>query len=290
MTAAPDTAQRVIDDCLQAAAANAQSLADQGSLLQLTAEDGDELLVSADLHGNRLNFRRLCQVADLAGHPRRHLVMQEVCHGGPCYPGGLGCMSHLLLEDVARLKVEFPRQFHFLLSNHELAEMTDHPISKGGRLLNLQFRQGVQQMYGDRAPQVRAAYREFLRQCPLAIRLASRVFISHSLPDQTDVLGFDVGLFRRKPEPADLLPGGAAFRLVWGRDFRAANAAAFARLVDADLLIHGHEPCGQGYATPNAFQIILDCCGQSACYLTLPIQGAMNHPDAVRQVRRLDGA
>ena len=71
-------------------------------------------------------------------------------------------MSHLLLEDVASLKNAFPDRFHFILSNHELAELTDFPIMKSGKMLNLTFREGLQQLYGDRAEQVRHAYLEFL--------------------------------------------------------------------------------------------------------------------------------
>jgi hypothetical protein len=56
------------------------------------------------------------RLADLDRNPRRHLIMQEVCHGGPTYPDG-GCKSHRMLEDVARLKVRYPERFHFLLSN-----------------------------------------------------------------------------------------------------------------------------------------------------------------------------
>ncbi len=102
-----------------------------GSIVELSESDGEDILVAADLHGNRINFDRLVKIADLANHPQRHLVMQEVCHGGPTYPGG-GCMSHLMLEDVAALKIDYPDRFHFILSNHELAEMTDFAIMKGG--------------------------------------------------------------------------------------------------------------------------------------------------------------
>jgi hypothetical protein len=44
-------------------------------------------------------------------------------------------MSHRMLEDVARLKVRYPDRFHFILSNHELAELTEFPIMKSRKLL-----------------------------------------------------------------------------------------------------------------------------------------------------------
>src|SRR6187549_3846818 len=112
MAASPAYIESVLKTCAQAAAANRHTPSRQGNLVYLSADDGDEVLVSADLHGNRLNFKRILEVADLAANPRRHLVMQEVCHGGPSYPGDAGCMSHLLLEDVAALKCEYPERFH----------------------------------------------------------------------------------------------------------------------------------------------------------------------------------
>src|SRR6185369_6088628 len=74
---------------------------------------------------------------------------KEVCHGVPEYPGETGgCMSHLLLEDCIRLKSEYPERFHFLLSNHELAELGDFPICKSRRMLNVVFRCGINELYG----------------------------------------------------------------------------------------------------------------------------------------------
>src|SRR5438046_8048036 len=131
----------VVDQCRQAAEANRACAARRGNVIHLTADNAADAMVVADLHGNRLNFRKLLKIADLANQPRRHLIMQEVCHGGPEYPGETGgCMSHLLLEDCIRLKTEFPERFHFLLSNHELAELADYPICKSRRILNAQVR------------------------------------------------------------------------------------------------------------------------------------------------------
>ena len=285
MTAPIEIAEQVIQTCRRAAAANRSATGRTGSLVSLGSDVCDELMVTADLHGNRLNFHRLLEIADLPSKPRRHLVMQEVCHGGPLYPSGRGCMSHLLLEDVVRLKVAYPDRFHFILSNHELAELTDYPISKNRRMLNLLFRGGLHEMYGERAERVRAAYCEFLGSCPLGLRLASGVFICHSLPEQTDLLGFDTSVLERRLGPSDLVPHGPVFRMVWGRDSRPANAAAFARLVDASLLINGHEPCCEGFAAPSEHQIILDCCGAKACYLILSADKPARHAELVSQIQ-----
>jgi hypothetical protein len=279
-------AEQVIELCRKAAAANRTTAARRGNVIVLTPEYGDELLVAADLHGNRLNFKELLRLADLANHPRRHLVMQEVCHGGPEYPSG-GCMSHLMLEDCARLKTEFPDQFHFLLSNHELAELGDFPICKSRKMLNLNFRCGVGEMYGGAGERVRDSYMEFLATCPLAIRLSNGVFVSHSLPEKVDQEGFDVSVFERPLTCSDWQNGSPAFRLVWGRDFRPANVQAFANLVQAELLITGHEPCANGYSTPNDRQLILDSCCKHPSYVILPIDQKLTQSEAVSRIARL---
>src|SRR5215467_3156852 len=108
MPASAETIASVLDQCRRAAAANRSCAARRGNVICLTLENAADVMIVADLHGNRLNYEKLLGIADLAGQPRRHLIMQEVCHGGPEYPGDGGCMSHLLLEDCIRLKTEFP--------------------------------------------------------------------------------------------------------------------------------------------------------------------------------------
>ncbi len=182
--ASSDQVEAVLECCRQAACANLETPGRQGNVVVLDSNRGDDCLVSGDLHGHTANFEALLRLADLDAHPRRHLVLQEVCHGGPTFPNG-GCRSFELLERVAALKVRYPQQVHFLLSNHELAELTDYPILKAKRMLNLVFRMGLQEAYGEAADRVREAYCEFIRTCPLAVRLASGVFMSHSAPNSS---------------------------------------------------------------------------------------------------------
>jgi hypothetical protein len=287
MAVSPQVADEIVSACRAAAAANRACAGRRGNVVALSPETADDVMIVADLHGNRLNFEKLLGVADLECHPRRHLIMQEVCHGGPEYPDGGGCMSHLLLEDCVRLKNEYPDRFHFLLSNHELAELGDFPICKSRRMLNLLFRTGITEMYGAAGEAVRNSYLEFLASCPLAIRLSSGVFISHSLPDNCDREPFDVSVLERPLSSADYRSDSPAFKLVWGRDFRAANAEAFARQVGAEVLIHGHEPCEAGFSAPNSRQVILDGCCSQAAYLILPVGPKLTHADVVARIASL---
>jgi hypothetical protein len=83
------------------------------------------------------------------------------------------------------------------------------------------------------------------------------------------------------------MEGQAVFRLLWGRDYRRANAQAFSKLVAANLLITGHEPCVDGFIVPNDLQIILDCCGDKGAYVILPIGVELSHMDVVDRIEML---
>ena len=288
MVASIEYIEKVIATYQEAAEANRQTPLLDGNIVMITSDaDAEEVMITADLHGNRRNFNAIRNIADLENHPHRHLIMQEVCHGGPTYPTNGGCMSHTMLEDVAKMKATYPSRVHFLLSNHELAEVMDFPIVKGQKMLNLQFRCGLQDTYGPATEKVREAYFEFIRSCPLAVRLPGDIFISHTLPENLDTKDFDTTIFHRELTAADFQQHSSLFNLVWGRDFRPENAQLFAKLVGAKVLIHGHDPCAEGFKTPNDLQIILDCCDRPACYVILPVGEALGHAQIVDRIEQL---
>ena len=289
MPASSATIESVVACFDQATEANLSTPGRRGAVVDLSGTDAEELMATADLHGQRLNFRKLLKIAALNEHPRRHLLMQEVCHGGPRYPQG-GCMSHLMLEDAARLKTQYPQRFHFLLSNHEMSEMMDFPITKGRKLLNLQFRTGLERFYGTAAAEVVQAYCRFLASCPLGLRLPNGVFLCHGSPQKAAEGEFDAGVFEREMTTLDTEPHGAALDVVWGRDFRPENGRALAEQTQSHVLIHGHEPCPTGFAAPNEWQIILDCCHRRACYLVVPVLQKISHESLVQSIRRLYGS
>jgi len=284
-----DLIERTLDNFGRATDANWHTPGRAGSLVVLTSQLGSEVMVTGDLHGNRGNFEQIVQTAGLDRNPRRHLVLQEVCHGGPTYPETGGCMSHALLEDVARLKATYPDRVHLLLGNHELAEMVDYPIQKNRRVLNLAFRIGMQQTYGMATERIRESFCRFLESCPLAVSLPGGVFVSHTIPEEVDTRGFDVSLLHRSLQSQDYAWQSVLFDLVWGRDYRPANARAFADLVGAKVLIQGHDPCRHGFKVPNDVQVILDCCSTPANYLVLPLDRDRDwtHAEVVAQIRPL---
>jgi hypothetical protein len=297
MAASAEYTENTIALFRQAAAANRATPSRRGNVIEIgppgssvpaAPEGADDVMLTGDLHGHRRNLQMICNIASLETQPRRHLVLQEVCHGGPTYPQTGGCMSHVTVEDIARLKVQFPDRVHFLLGNHELAELTDYPIQKSRQMLNLLFRIGLQQMYGDDSERVRDALVEFLATSPLAVRIAHGVFVCHSIPEGVDSRPFDRTIFDRPLDPLEFYERGDIFQLVWGRDHRPSNARAFAEMMDAQVLVNGHEPCDAGYSVPNAHQVILDCCGDIACYVVLPTGRHWTQAEVVERVRRLE--
>ena len=98
MVATIEYIEKIIAAYGEATEANLQTPARRGNLVVLSSEIADEVMITGDLHGHRRNFNTLVKIADLDNHPRRHLILQEVCHGGPSYPSNGGCMSHTMLE------------------------------------------------------------------------------------------------------------------------------------------------------------------------------------------------
>ena len=133
----------------RAASLNLQIPAREGNVVCLAPGDARDVMIAGDLHGHRENFAMILSIAGLDRNPRRHLILQEVCHGGPLYESG-GCRSHEMLERVAELQAEYPQRVHYLLSNHELAELIGFPVMKAGRMLNLNFRCGLHTAFGAR--------------------------------------------------------------------------------------------------------------------------------------------
>lgn len=257
----------------------------QGRLVELT--DAEEVLAAGDLHGNVENFRSLLLHADMARHPRRHLILQELIHGPFLYPSG-GDRSHRLLDLLAALKCAHPPRVHLLLGNHELAQWAERTVFKTEVDQNALFRQGVGNAYGERADEMYSAYVQLIAAAPLAVRTPNRVFLSHSLPAGNRLERFDPDLLRRDdPGPAAWQFGGALYSLVWGRDTSPATVGAFLQKVDADLLVTGHIPCDQGFAAPNDRQIILDSSGTPACYCLFPADRPLTHRELVACVGTL---
>jgi len=215
-----------------------------GSLL--TFGSAGQLVMTGDLHGHLRNFEKLQRFCALARSPGRYVILHELIHGEPDPPGAPDYSVDLLVR-AAALKCEFPDNVFFLQSNHELSQLLDHEITKGGRYVLADFERGVEQRYGGAAVEVLAAVNDYVASLPLAARTATGLFLAHSIPDAWYIDSFDTTVFDRQPTPEDYAPGGAAYDLVWGRFQTAEVVERFARRVGADVLLVGHTPQEMGY-------------------------------------------
>ncbi len=230
-----------------------------GSIIALD-ESADDVIVLGDLHGHVHVLAQLIKIAALDRNPGRHLVLQEPTHDTRIDPDeGDIDRSHRAIDLICALKCQCPSRVHLILGNHELSEFTGRSISKKGFALNSLFRQGVEESYGEHAEAIVAAYHELFRSLPLAVRTSNRVFISHTIPDAADLENLDLDVLRKSEWPPESLKrGGSVYALTWGRDTSPETAERFAGLVEADLIINGHQPCDEGFQNPNPRQIILD--------------------------------
>jgi hypothetical protein len=279
--------QRLLKTLQRAVQAFRQTPGRMGRFVELMA--ADDILVAGDLHGNLMNFKRILEVADLANHPGRHLVLQELVHGPDRYANSGGDQSHRLLDLSAALKNQYPERVHVLLGNHELSQWTERAIMKADEDLNQLFRQGVETAYGEHAGQIYSAYQALFAVMPVALRTPNRVFLSHSLPGAARLKTWELAMLCTETHgPDDLKLGGCIHAVVWGRDLAAATAQCFLEKVDADLLITGHIPCDDGFQVPNEQQLILDCKDERACCCLFPASRPLTQEELLGCLIRLN--
>ncbi|WP_406700410.1 metallophosphoesterase [Singulisphaera sp. Ch08] len=237
----------------------------------VTLDSALEVLVVGDLHGNIPAFRKVLDAAALATNPSRHLVLQELVHGLRFYPDDGGDRSHQLVDVVAALKCQYPDRVHLILGNHELSEITGRMIGKNGVALNALFRQGVTTAYAPRDAEVYSAYLELFAALPIAVRTPNRVFLCHTIPDPVDLDNLDLELLKANTwTPEAMARHGTIYAMTWGRNTAPETIDQFARMVDADWFITGHQPCDEGFRQANHRQIIIDGTDPYPTYCLFP--------------------
>ena len=211
----------------------------EGSLL--TFPDYGQVVMTGDLHGHRRNFDKLERYCDLEHYGARHVLLHEIIHE-EVESLTAHDTSHEVLLKAAEWKCEFPDQVHFLLSNHELAQVNRHEITKNGRVVTMDFEEGILDTFGAGGHAVLQAVDTFIRSFPLAGRTPNRVLLSHSLPGPRELPSFDASMLSRCPTAEDLADRGSAHSLVWGRYHTEAAIVALAELLDVDFFICGISP------------------------------------------------
>lgn len=249
-------AQTTIDLLNRGIQANQTDKFRRGNLVLLPSHGS--LVVGGDIHGHRRNLERLVTYADLGHHSDRHVVLQEIIHGGPEDAAG-GCLSYQLLFKAVQWKLEFPDQVHFVMGNHDTAFIISSEVMKNGKEMNRAMTAALERQFGPASADVQLAIRQFLFSQPLAVRCANRIWISHSLPNDRLADQFDVGIFERELRVADCEKPGSVYLLTWGRRHSQATLDRMAKLLDVDTFVLGHQPQPEGWRRAGNNLLILAC-------------------------------
>ena len=237
-----------------------------GNLIHLPA-DGN-LIMTGDIHGHRRNFERILAFADLANNPDRHIVLQEIIHGGPEDSEG-GCLSYKLLFDVIRYKVDFPHRVHIIMGNHDTAFINNSKVMKNGKEMNRSMRLALDHQFQQASTDIKLAIRQFLFSQPLAVRCENRIWLSHSLPSDRYVDKFDRQILDKRLKINDIVRPGSAYLLTWGRKMSQALLDKMAKLFDVDIFILGHQPQQQGWKQAGKNLIIIASNHNHGCLLPI---------------------
>jgi predicted phosphodiesterase len=260
--------QTIIGLLNKAAEANNADSFRRGNLIHLPAEGS--LIVTGDLHGHRRNFERIVAFADLGKKPDRHIILQEIIHGGPEDSQG-GCLSYKLLFDVARYKLDFPHRVHIVMGNHDTAFISNSEVMKDGREMNRPMHLAVEREFPQAGSDIIQAIKQFLLSQPLAVRCDNRVWVSHSLPGDNFVDKFDPQILARPLQTSDIARPGSAYLLTWGRRHSQALLDKMAKLFDVDVFILGHQPQQEGWCQAGRNLIIIASDHNHGCLLPLDL-------------------
>lgn len=216
-----------------------------------------DVVVSGDIHGHRRNFERIVSYSNLEKNPDRHLVLQEIIHGGAEDAQG-GCLSFELLADAVKLKIDFPDRIHFMLANHDTAFINNSDVMKGGKEMNAAMRAAMQRRFGKDMKNVESTLERFLFSQPLAVRCPNRIWLSHSLSSDRMADKFDFSIFERTLKISDIVRPNSAYLLTWGRGQSEKTLDFFAQKLDVDLFVLGHQVQETGWMSNNKNLLIID--------------------------------
>ena len=260
--------QTVIDLMKKGMEANQADKYRQANVVYLPARGS--LILTGDLHGHRRNFEKIVAFADLARHPDRHVLLQEVIHGGPEDAQG-GCLSYRLLYDVVRYKLSYPDHVHMMMGNHDTAYINNSEVMKEGREMNRSIRMAMEREFQGAVADVELATKQLLFSQPLAVRCDNRIWASHSLPSDRFMEQFDPEVLHRPLKVNDIVRPSSAYLLTWGRNHSQALLDHMAKLLDSDIFILGHQPQEQGRRRAGRNLIILDSNHNHGCLLPIDL-------------------
>lgn len=187
--------------------------------------DGKDAIILGDLHGRYQNFDRVLQDErnmDLIARGEAHLIVL----GDAVIP------SLRALIKIMALKAKYPKHVHYIPGNNDDLMVTDE---RG--IHQIVYTEILKQEFGE---EVYAKCQEFIRQCPVAIKLKmgrEYIWLSHSeIPEGIN----------SEDEIRDLLVEGYTsantmlHELLWLRRFDAPTLEESLRKVNSRVMITGH--------------------------------------------------
>jgi hypothetical protein len=239
-----------------------------GNVIHLPARGS--LVATGDIHGHRRNFERMTAFADLANNPDRHILLQEIIHGGPENSEG-GCLSYRLLFDVVRYKLAFPDRIHIIMGNHDIAFINDSEVIKNGKELNRSIQAALDQEFERDSGDVKLMIKRFLFSQALAVRCRNRIWLSHSLPSDHSLDKFDQNILEKPLQGSDMIKPGSAYVLIWGRKHSQDLLDKMAELLDVDVFVLGHQSQEQGWSQAGKNLLIIASDHNHGCLLPIDL-------------------
>ncbi len=247
--------------------------------------EGD-LVVAGDLHNHARNFERIQTVSALDQFPNRHVILQELIHGGPLGPLGEDRSLDMLLDAIAWSQ-KYPGQVHFLMANHDLSQVHSQPVLKDGYDLTDRFNRYLRARAGSDLTAAKMAYRAFVLSMPLAAITLTGIFLSHSLPGPAEMAAFDSSVLRRQLTEADFTRTGSAYQLIWGRSQTQEQLNVLSKAWWADIFVCGHQGQDEGYKTIGDKMLIVDSSHNHGTFLQIDLARQYTLEDMVNAVRPL---
>ncbi|NLX24131.1 MAG: hypothetical protein GXY55_20970 [Phycisphaerae bacterium] len=276
-----------IDTLRQATDLNLEDPVREGSMLCFG--DYGQVVMTGDMHGHRHNFEKLVRYCRLETTPIRHVMLHELIHEEPERLGEADRSVELLL-DAARWKTFFPEQIHFLQSNHELAQIQNHQITKGGRAVTEDFERGVAEVLGtSQIDSALEAINAFIASFPLIARTPNGVLFAHSLPDAHVLDDWDPDCVRAPADQLDLSEGGSVYQLVWGRRHTPELLDRLAKAYHVEFFLLGHQPQEFGYEVLHNRLIILASDHNHGVFLPVDCRRKYTIGELVERIRPFVG-
>ena len=245
-----------------------------------------DLIVAGDLHNHERNFQRVVKLANLAKFPHRHVILQELIHGGMLGSEGEDTSLDMLIEAL-HWALKFPGQVHFLLANHDMAQVQRLAIMKDGYDLTDRFSRNLELCFDKQANKVTNALRDYFYSQPLAAITVTGMFLSHSLPTARDLSKFDSAILRRELSEADYARTGSIYKLIWGRFQTQEVLTTLSRIWWAELFVCGHQAQDTGYATIGDRMLIIDSSHNHGVFLPVELSRQYTLADLTATVRPL---